>query len=1040
MKRFAFFLSMVIWIIAFQVSKAQAPDWTRVLQFNTFGTQSVNVVTADANNLYAAVSISSNISFEGTNLTCVGLKDMILIKTNNAGDVSWVKQVNANSNGTIYANAIKSDASGNIYVSGVFSGTSTIGSSTITSDLTNNSFVAKFDTDGNGLWATSFMSTGSGSSRIALDASGNTYLISSTSKLLKFNSAGAKQWEQSYTNKTLQAIAVYGSNLYLGGCLQSGTTSFGAILLNSLGGNNTGYLVKGDLDGNYTNSAVLGGSTFDEGSSVSDIAIDNSGNLIITGGFVLDLELGTLSVNGATSGSYVYIAKCDNSFNFSWATGSTKIVSPYKVAMWNYRVFVDNSSNVYQYGVNPYSFSYGSVSYTSTGANQFLFKFDSNGSPTNGYALSNSNLDKTIITPSGKVVLGSTYNQENTSNYGNFYLAQLNNDITANWEKVSTNSLTGTAKINNIRHDADGNSYLATRILGYCDFFGTIINTNKSLTIISKHDIDGNLLWMNQIADISSTGTGTTFTLDKDNNIITVGLFITSLVVGTKALTTSNSSYEGYVAKFNSSGDFLWAETMNLGENVGSVINVATDKDNNVVVSGVNAPSNYLVKFDSNGNQLWAKTFPMESYYTSLVSTDDNNSIYLATEIYLTTSTGTTTIGTVTLNQTNDDGSIALIKFDSEGNTLWAKTYGGVTGASYPDGFPVDIKSDAAGNSYVWGWCTNNAIFGTSTFTNPFTPNQKFSYFIAKINTSGDVVWAKPIYETKYAFNYYDLLDLDKSGNIYIGGHFNDKIKFDGNEYIPEGLNDFFAIKLSNDGDLQWMKTIPSDGASIINALSVFDNDVLTLVGLAGKSSILGSTTINKKSGSNCIMATLGNLKKLFVSSNNLTVAAAANSTTTFNITSNISWTVSSDQTWLTPSSENGSGNATITLTAAENSSSATRSANIAVEGTGVPTQTIIVTQEGNTSAINVVDNITSFYIYPNPNNGQFKLNLANYKNDLITVTITNIQGRIVKDLTFKNIPLIFMQDVDLQNIEKGIYFVTVKTTNSKEVKSLIVL
>jgi len=1039
MKRFAFFLSVVIWIIVFQESNAQAPDWTRVLQFNTYGTQSVNVVTADANSIYAAVSISSNISFEGTNITCVGLKDLILIKTNYAGEVSWIKQINANSNGTIYASAIKSDASGNIYVSGVFSGTSTIGSSTITSDLTNNSFVAKFDADGNGVWATSFLSSGSGSSRIAIDASGNLYLISNTNKLIKYNASGAKQWEQSYANRTLQAIAIYGSNLYLGGCLQSGTTSFGTILLDSQGGTNTGYLVKGDLDGNYTNSVVLIGSTLDDGSSVSDIAIDNSGNLIITGGFVLNLELGTLSVNGTTTGSYVYIAKCDNSFNFSWATGSARIIAPYKVALWNYRVFIDNSNNIYQYGVNPYSFDYGTVSYTSTGANQFLFKFDSNGSPVNGYALSNTYLDKTIVTPSGKVVLGSTYSQENTSNYSNFYIAQLNNDITANWEKVSTNSLTGTAKINNIRHDADGNSYLVTRILGYCDFFGTIVNTNKSLTIISKHDMDGNLLWMNQIADINSTGTGTTFILDKDNNIITAGVFKTSLVVGTETLTTSNTSYEGYVAKFNSSGDFLWAETMNLGENVGSVINVATDKDKNVIVSGVNAPSNYLVKFDSNGNKLWAKTFPMESYYTSLVSTDDNNSIYLATEIYLYNSTGSATIGTVTLNQTNEDGSIALIKFDSDGNTLWAKTYGGVTGASYPDGFPVDIKNDAAGNSYIWGWCTNNAIFGTSTFTNPFTPNQKFSYFIAKINTSGDVVWAKPIYETKYAFNYYDLLDLDKYGNIYIGGHFSDRIKFESNEYTPEGLSDFFAMKLSNAGELQWMKTIPSNGG-VFNALSVYDNDILTFVGLAGKNSTLGSTTINRKSGSNCIVATLGNLKNLMVSSNNLTVAAATNSTNTFNITSNISWTVSSDQTWLIPSSENGSGNETITLTAAENPSSATRSANVAVEGTGVPTQTIIVTQEGNTSAINVVDNITSFYVYPNPNNGRFKLCLANYKSDLITVTISNIRGSIIKDITFKNIPLTFTQDIDLENAEKGIYFITVKTADSKEVKSLIVL
>ena len=82
----------------------------------------------------------------------------------------------------------------------------------------------------------------------------------------------------------------------------------------------------------------------------------------------------------------------------------------------------------------------------------------------------------------------------------------------------------------------------------------------------------------------------------------------------------------------------------------------------------------------------------------------------------------------------------------------------------------------------------------------------------------------------------------------------------------------------------------------------------------------------------------------LTVSTNLLTVAQPANSTQTFDITTANSWTVASDQTWLTPSSTSGTGNKTITLTAQVNATYLTRTANVAVTGSGV-TKTVVVTQ-----------------------------------------------------------------------------------------------
>jgi hypothetical protein len=85
----------------------------------------------------------------------------------------------------------------------------------------------------------------------------------------------------------------------------------------------------------------------------------------------------------------------------------------------------------------------------------------------------------------------------------------------------------------------------------------------------------------------------------------------------------------------------------------------------------------------------------------------------------------------------------------------------------------------------------------------------------------------------------------------------------------------------------------------------------------------------------------------LSVAPSAVNVAAAANSAGTFNITSNASWTVTDNQSWLTVSPTSDSNNGTITVTAQENTSASARTATVTVSATGVPSQTVTVTQSG---------------------------------------------------------------------------------------------
>ena len=855
MKKFTFIqIAVSLSVLLFtHTGNAQEPQWTKLLQLNTYGFPSVNVVAADAGNVYMAGSVVGPITFEGKDYAATGNADLLIAKITNAGVLVWDKQFNAQTGGVINANALKTDASGNIYLSATFTGTITIGSSTITSGATANAFLAKLDAAGNGVWAASFQYIGTGSSKIAIDGDGNAYLLSASSKLIKFSNSGLKLWEQSYPERTLQAIAVSGSDLFVGGALQQSTTNFGSLILSKAGGYNGGYLVKADLDGVFSSSVVAGLAITGDGSAVADITVNSSGELLITGGCQGNIQLGDkfTTANGASS-RYTFLAKCNSDLTFAWLKCSSPLNDNYR-SIWTYRIFQDNSGNIYEFGMNSALFSYEGATFTNYG-DQFLFKFDANGNAIMGYALQNTSFNRSIVIPEGKLVSGGAYTAEGSFAFGNFYLIKFSDYSNAEWQKVSSNSLAGTASINKIKQDDSGNTYVQSRIIGQSDYFGTAVNTNKWITVISKHDITGKLLWMNKIADVNPFPGGQSFALDKDNNILIVGMFKSSLAIGNTTLTSTNTGNEGYVAKYSTNGTLMWAEKFNLGKDVSTNVTLSSDKAGNVIVALVIKPANYLLKFDGSGSRLWTKSFPMQSYYLALVSTDAANNIYLASEIHLDNSTGTATIGTVTLNQSVSDGSSALIKFDPDGNAIWAKTYGSVSGASYTDGWPGDIATDPEGNTYLYGYCPNNAAFGTTTFTNPLSSSM-YSLYLTKINTSGDVLWAKAVYQKTGVYVYGDLLDIDKQGNAYLGGHFKDKISIDGSEYTPSGATDFFAAKFSNSGNYQWIKTAPN--ASSITSLSVLADNIVSIAGNVGKNTMLGNFNVIQKSGSNCIIATM---------------------------------------------------------------------------------------------------------------------------------------------------------------------------------------
>jgi hypothetical protein len=80
--------------------------------------------------------------------------------------------------------------------------------------------------------------------------------------------------------------------------------------------------------------------------------------------------------------------------------------------------------------------------------------------------------------------------------------------------------------------------------------------------------------------------------------------------------------------------------------------------------------------------------------------------------------------------------------------------------------------------------------------------------------------------------------------------------------------------------------------------------------------------------------------------------AVAAGGTQAITVTSNITWTVAKDQTWLSVSVPSGSNNGSLTITAAANTSAAARTGHVTISGTGVTTQTVNITQAAATASL----------------------------------------------------------------------------------------
>ncbi|MBI4645285.1 MAG: SBBP repeat-containing protein [Bacteroidia bacterium] len=138
---------------------------------------SVITLTIDNfNNIYVAGSFKNIANFNGISMTSSGSDDIFIAKYSGQGNILWVKKYGGNWVDQIVS--MKYDNNSSIYVCGIFSTNVQLGSTALTSNGYSDILVAKCDTSGNILWANGYGGTYYDLGRsVDFDSENNIYLL-----------------------------------------------------------------------------------------------------------------------------------------------------------------------------------------------------------------------------------------------------------------------------------------------------------------------------------------------------------------------------------------------------------------------------------------------------------------------------------------------------------------------------------------------------------------------------------------------------------------------------------------------------------------------------------------------------------------------------------------------------------------------------------------------------------------------------------------------------------------------------------------------
>jgi hypothetical protein len=345
--------------------------------------------------------------------------------------------------------------------------------------------------------------------------------------------------------------------------------------------------------------------------------------------------------------------------------------------------------------------------------------------------------------------------------------------------------------------------------------------------------------------------------VDGSGNIIVTGSFQGNVDFGGGTV-SSLGGQDIFVAKYSSTGAYLWAKTMgSVADDAATALSV--DGSGNVIVTGsfkysvdfgggtlTSASPGFsdifLIKYSGAGVHQWSRQFGDTGNDTGYGVRVDASGNVVVTGSFV----GGVDFGGGRLTSNLNSNDIFIAKYSATGGHSWSRAFG-----STGDDHGKAVAIDASGNVVVTGYFNSTIDFGGG----PFSSAGMQEVFLLELNSAGQHVWSKRFGGT--SIDVANAVAIDGGGNIIITGFFYGTVDFGGGPLTSSSAAKVFLAKYNSQGNHSWSKvisgTVVADNA-IALGLAVDGNSNILITGYFQGSANFGGQTLTS-AGSDDIFA-----------------------------------------------------------------------------------------------------------------------------------------------------------------------------------------
>jgi|GEM_PF-1589992 len=195
-----------------------------------------------------------------------------------------------------------------------------------------------------------------------------------------------------------------------------------------------------------------------------------------------------------------------------------------------------------------------------------------------------------------------------------------------------------------------------------------------------------------------------------------------------------------------------------------------------------------------------------------------------------------------------------IAKYDSTGDFKWVNTIDGQQLIHIRD-----MELSAAGDLYVIGDFMDTARFKGVSSLNTHVSNGVFDVFIAKYDTSGQILWSHSMGGVAPDWGYD--LTVDQNENVIITGSFLVSMDFDpsitgtANISTTMGSPDIFVAKYDVNGDYLWAKKAGSPAMDEGHSIDVNRSGEIYVTGFIGDSSAFDTIGVANRGANDIFIA-----------------------------------------------------------------------------------------------------------------------------------------------------------------------------------------